>query len=84
MTKTRWESDVVNLISLVYAETKIELSGLVWPNAIYDENQIRQWCDQWYKCILHWKRYSTITTDATHGSLALKAYQQNLYLEYYY
>ena len=22
--------------------------------------------------------------DATHGSLALKAYQQNLYLEYYY
>ena len=24
------------------------------------------------------------TRDATHGSLALKAYQQNLYLEYYY
>nr|CAN74348.1 hypothetical protein VITISV_025827 [Vitis vinifera] len=24
------------------------------------------------------------TTDSTHGSLALKAYQQNLYLEYYY
>ena len=23
-------------------------------------------------------------TDSTHGSLALKAYQQNLYLEYYY
>ena len=23
-------------------------------------------------------------TDATHGSLALKAYQQNLYLKYYY
>ena len=23
-------------------------------------------------------------SDATHGSLALKAYQQNLYLEYYY
>ena len=22
--------------------------------------------------------------DSTHGSLALKAYQQNLYLEYYY
>ena len=22
--------------------------------------------------------------DATHGSLALKAYQQNLYLKYYY
>ena len=24
------------------------------------------------------------TNDATNGSLALKAYQQNLYLEYYY
>ena len=24
------------------------------------------------------------TVDSTHGSLALKAYQQNLYLEYYY
>ena len=24
------------------------------------------------------------TLDATHGSLALKEYQQNLYLEYYY
>ena len=23
-------------------------------------------------------------SDSTHGSLALKAYQQNLYLEYYY
>ena len=26
----------------------------------------------------------TINIDSTHGSLALKAYQQNLYLEYYY
>ena len=25
-----------------------------------------------------------VSSDATHGSLALKAYQQNLYLEYYY
>ena len=25
-----------------------------------------------------------IGPDSTHGSLALKAYQQNLYLEYYY
>ena len=27
-------------------------------------------------------KYSML--DATHGSLALKAYQQNLYLKYYY
>ena len=25
-----------------------------------------------------------MVSDATHGSLALKAYQQNLYLKYYY
>ena len=25
-----------------------------------------------------------LVVDATHGSLALKAYQQNLYLQYYY
>ena len=25
-----------------------------------------------------------LPSDSTHGSLALKAYQQNLYLEYYY
>ena len=27
---------------------------------------------------------ATAPFDATHGSLALKAYQQNLYLKYYY
>ena len=34
-----------------------------------------------------WDRVQTIwdrVCDATHGSLALKAYQQNLYLKYYY
>ena len=31
--------------------------------------------------LLHFNAWRT---DATHGSLALKAYQQNLYLEYYY
>ena len=28
--------------------------------------------------------HQKIIGDATHGSLALKAYQQNLYLKYYY
>ena len=28
--------------------------------------------------------FSIVTVDLTHGSLALKAYQQNLYLKYYY
>ena len=30
------------------------------------------------------KQKSKRVGDSTHGSLALKAYQQNLYLEYYY
>ena len=30
------------------------------------------------------ERKEKLTSDATHGSLALKAYQQNLYLKYYY
>ena len=29
-------------------------------------------------------RSCEMAADSTHGSLALKAYQQNLYLEYYY
>ena len=28
--------------------------------------------------------FLSYVSDATHGSLALKAYQQNLYLKYYY
>ena len=28
--------------------------------------------------------YFRLVTDSTHGSLALKAYQQNLYVKYYY
>ena len=28
--------------------------------------------------------FTNIVNDSTHGSLALKAYQQNLYLKYYY
>ena len=49
MTKTRWESDVVNLISLVYAETKIELSGPILPSTICDENQTRPRHDQLFR-----------------------------------
>ena len=43
-----------------------------------------------YQGLSNWARYGTKTRqdnnmiDSTHGSLALKAYQQNLYLKYYY
>ena len=43
--------------------------------------------DQYNNCIYdysNWSAQSRSVIDATHGSLALKAYQQNLYLEYYY
>ena len=48
--------------------------------------------DSWWICnsLLCWSCFPKIShaasmlPDATHGSLALKAYQQNLYLKYYY
>ena len=36
--KTKLDNDVTNRISLVYAETKIELSRPIWPGIICDEN----------------------------------------------
>ena len=35
----------------------------------------------WSIALMH---LSYISFDSTHGSLTLKAYQQNLYLKYYY
>ena len=37
-----------------------------------------------FVCFFVFVTVDTSCVDATHGSLALKAYQQNLYLEYYY
>ena len=49
-------------------------------------NQIQNWILR--ELVLLWVLMvlvvSLYTIDSTHGSLALKAYQQNLYLEYYY
>ena len=66
-------------------------------SVVDDMNNIRSWAQD-YKCYEHlkvvvdknksmlWAQDSRCyeQLDATHGSLALKAYQQNLYLEYYY
>ena len=36
-------------------------------------------------CVEKQRKFGKVKgTDVTHGSLALKAYQQNLYLKYYY
>ena len=56
MTKTKQDNDMTNSIGLVYAKTEIELSRLIWPGAVYDENQTWQWRDWLYKCDLHRKQ----------------------------
>lgn len=40
--KARQDSDVVDRIGLVYIKIDIELSGPIWPDVIYEENQIGQ------------------------------------------
>ena len=48
------------------------------------ENEI--WATSLFKATIKTSLISqlTLSSDATHGSLVLKAYQQNLYLKYYY
>ena len=36
--KSKKDNDVTDLIGLVYAKIKIELSRPIWPGAICDEN----------------------------------------------
>ena len=36
--KTKHNNDMIDHIGLVYAETKTELSGLIWPSVVCDEN----------------------------------------------
>ena len=49
------------------------------------DNLYRQYFGGPYlRCLNDTEAQYVLADDATHGSLALKAYQQNLYLEYYY
>ena len=43
---TKYDNDMTDHISLVYAKIETELTGPIWPGAIYDKNQIRQRRDQ--------------------------------------
>ena len=56
-------------MSLVYAKTKIELSGTIWPSAIYDENHIGQLHDWLYRCGLCRKQIWDSMTNRTWPSL---------------
>ena len=53
--KTTQDNNVINHLGAFYIENNIELSWLIGFGAIYDENQIRQWCDRLYRCDLHQK-----------------------------
>ena len=50
MKKIRQGNNLTDRIGLVYVKIEIELSKPIWPGAIFDENQIRQWCDRSYRC----------------------------------
>ena len=77
MMKTRQDNDMTDCISLVYAETKTKLSGpirlgevcdnklswLIGSDVVYNQNQIGQRCDWWYKCELQWKWNSIVVID---------------------
>ena len=56
MMKTRQENNVLDCISLAYAKTETKLPKPINSTTVCDENQTRQWCDQSYKCNLHWKQ----------------------------
>ena len=38
MMKTKQNNNVIDSIGLVYAKIEIELSGLIWPGMVCDEN----------------------------------------------
>ena len=48
MTKMTLDNEVNNRISVIYAGNDIELSWPIKQGAIYDENDIGQWCDRSY------------------------------------
>ena len=72
MPKTRQENDINNLKDVAYAKNKTELLWLKGLGVIYDENQIRQWHDQSYKCGLRWKWNQIVMTNKTRCSLCRK------------
>ena len=63
VTKTRDDNDMIDHISLVYAEIETELLWPIWPCAICDEKQTGKWCDRLYRCCLHQKQNWVILID---------------------
>ena len=63
MMKTKQDNNMTDRTSAVYTINEIELSWLIRPGVVTDENQIGQWCDQIYRCSLRWKRYWIVKTD---------------------
>ena len=50
MMKTRQDNNEIDRTIVVYAENEIELSRLIRPSAVLDEDQTGQQHDRSYKC----------------------------------
>ena len=47
--KTKQDNDVTNRTNVVHAKLKTELSSLIGPSVVCDENQVRQQHDRLYR-----------------------------------
>ena len=54
--KTKQDNDLIDCIGVIYAETKIELSGPIKLSVVCYQNQTRQWHDRSYRYGLHQKQ----------------------------
>ena len=71
------DKDTLNRLGIMFTSLKWwQRSLCAWDNSITKSRQ--------YQKVWAWLNDLRKAPDSTHGSLALKAYQQNLYLKYYY
>ena len=59
--KTKQDNDVTNRTNVVHAKLKTELSSLIGPSVVCDENQVRQQHDRLYSYGLRQKWHKTMT-----------------------
>ena len=58
------DNDVIDRKSVIFIEYDTKLSRLNGQCVVYDEDEIRQWCDRSYCSTLRWKQNCTIMTDS--------------------
>ena len=57
---------------VIFVEYDIELSISIGQRTVYDEDEIREWCDWSYKYALHKKQNRTFMTNPTWYGLSEK------------